>query len=321
MKLKDIISIILLLSTAVACQKNNLPQRKGTVLEFASSGTKSGLSDNYGNFKVWATSHSDVSETTIMDGYRVNYDPASGWTYTSGEGTGDQELKFWELSATSYSFHAGAPASKVNGIDVSSLTLSLVSTTSLAEASLYSEPYLVKRNDPLFGHVVMLNFIYANARVNLAFKYPSSTQHSIKNIKLIPISEASSYTTEAELRVDYDWGKLSATAGTMSRTSTSREAISFPDVDIPAETMEAVATAEPRYMIPDYSVTGQWRLSLEIDGETRQVDFTITKTWESGKSYLYRFEYTDGSSLVFIGTSTEMFVGEDLQEGGDHNFS
>ena len=45
----------------------------------------------------------------------------------------------------------------------------------------------------------------------------------------------------------------------------------------------------------------------------------MSKAWESGKSYLYRFEYTDKANLVFVGTE-ELFIGMTPENGGGHIF-
>ena len=60
---------------------------------------------------------------------------------------------------------------------------------------------------------------------------------------------------------------------------------------------------------------------MTIGGEPREVAFTIDNAWEPGHSYVYCFLYTEAANLVFVGTSTELFVGEDPQEGGEHQFN
>ena len=59
-----------------------------------------------------------------------------------------------------------------------------------------------------------------------------------------------------------------------------------------------------------------------FDGVYKEVAFTVSKAWQSGKSYIYRFEYNDEANLVFQGTQSEIFIGEDPVEweGGEHNF-
>lgn len=74
-------------------------------------------------------------------------------------------------------------------------------------------------------------------------------------------------------------------------------------------------------MIPDPASKGQWTLSVEVNGVERQTPFTVSKAWEPGKSYLYNFEYTEDSKLLFTGTDIELFEGKDLENGGEHNFS
>ena len=60
---------------------------------------------------------------------------------------------------------------------------------------------------------------------------------------------------------------------------------------------------------------------MKIDGTPKQADFTISKAWEPGKSYLYIFEYTDEAKLVFLGSEETLFIGEAPEDGGNHNFS
>ena len=75
------------------------------------------------------------------------------------------------------------------------------------------------------------------------------------------------------------------------------------------------------YFIPQASAKGQWKMSASIDGIVKEVYFTLSKGWEAGKSYLFRFEYTNEAKLVFLGTSTDLFIGEAPEDGGNHNFS
>ena len=66
---------------------------------------------------------------------------------------------------------------------------------------------------------------------------------------------------------------------------------------------------------------GQWKVTLKLDEVDKEASFSIDKAWESGKSYLYRFECSDQANLVFLGTDTDLFVGDDLENGEDHTFN
>ena len=252
-----------------------------------------------------------------MDGYRVNYDAATGWTYTEGEGTENQELKFWDAASTSFRFHAGAPVVRVKEITEASLTMDITATTTLSETSLFSSPYIVGRNDPSYGQTVNLKFNYANSRVNVAFKYASSSSVVISDIQLTP---PAAYPTTGTIKFDYDWAKGKVRA-TVSDKTTQSDPLSFSSVNIPAGSTTAIETGSPRYMIPAASVKGKWSISMKIDETTKQADFTVSKAWEPGKSYQYIFEYTDQANLVFIGTNEVIFDGKDLENGVEHNFN
>ena len=310
-------SAILLLCASAACQKNSKPSDDTVPLAFAAEQTKAGLSSIYENFEVWASCDDGSMTTDIMGSYRVNYDSAEGWTYTKGDGTDSQELQYWSASATEYRFHAAAPAAKVETISRNSVVLSMTSTTSISETALYSAACQIKRSDPAYGSVVNLAFNYSNARISLAFKYVSGTVTNLTDIRLIP---PASIATSGTYQIEYDWTVPEAVPGALNITANTN-AITFPEMAIPENSTAAIETSAPWYMIPDPASKGQWTLSLKINGVEKQTNFTLSKPWEPGKSYLYRFEYTDEAHLVFIGTSTAIFTGENLQPGGEHNFS
>ena len=302
----------------MACKKEEqIGHRQALV--FTDVQTKVGLSSYYKDFKVWGYCLAE-SGSNIMPGYIVIHDDALGWCYTEIPGTGNQELQYWSYSATLYRFHAGAPFERVKAMDSSSLTLQMDTTTSISKTSLFSEPCLIKRGDPAFGSTVNLAFVYANSKVNLAFKCASLGDVSIKDIKLTPPSGAY-YATSGKLELQYDWDLPAVRVKTLTEVSYSDAPLAFPDVSIPAETTQAVQTPSPWYLIPQDSAKGQWKMSATIGESTKEVYFTLSKGWEAGKSYLFRFEYTDEARLVFLGTEECLFIGKTPEEGGNHNFS
>ena len=253
-----------------------------------------------------------------MPGYKVIHDATLGWCYTELEGTEGQELQFWSYSASLYRFHAGAPLSRVAAMNASSLTLQMEATTDILQTSLFSEPYLVKRGDPAFGSTVNLAFVYANSKVNLAFRCASSADVSITDIKLTP---PSAYATSGQLELYYDWDRPAVSVKALSVKAESTDELAFHDLLVPAGSTQALQTSSPWYLIPQVSAKGQWKMSATLDGIPQEVYFTLSKGWEPGRSYLYRFEYTKEANLVFIGTDDVLFIGEDLADGGNHNFN
>ena len=315
MQTKDrLILLTILLTGLVACRKE-VPA--DTPLVFTDVQTKVGLSSYYKDFKVWGYCLAE-SGSDIMPGYKVFHDPALGWCYTEHSGTDGQELQYWSYSASLYRFHAGAPLSRVNAISASSLTLQMEATTDILKTSLFSEPYLVKRSDPAFGSTVNLAFVYANAKLNLAFKCASSGNVSIRDIKLTP---PSAYATSGQLELQYDWDRPAVSVKTLTVDAESSDSLAFRDVSIQAGTTQAVQTQSPWYLIPQASAKGQWKMSASIDGVLHEVYFTISKGWEAGRSYLFRFEFTKEARLVFLGTEECLFIGETPGNGGNHNFS
>ena len=317
MNTKDrLIALLLLLGSLVACKKEEqIGHRQALV--FTDVQTKVGLSTYYDDFKVWGYCLAE-SGSNIMPGYKVIHDDALGWCYTELPGTGNQELQYWSYSASLYRFHAGAPFERVKAMDSSSLTLQMDTTTSISKTSLFSEPCLIKRSDPAFGSTVNLAFVYANSKVNLAFKCASSAAVSITQIKLTP---PRAYATSGQLKLQYDWDRPAVSVKTLTVNAESSDPLAFPDVSIKAGTTDAVQTQNPWYLIPQASAKGQWKMSAKIDGVLHEVDFTISKGWEAGKSYLFRFEFTNEARLVFLGSDETLFEGEAPEEGGNHNFS
>lgn len=314
MKRDRLILLTILLTGLVACRKE-VPA--DTPLVFTDVQTKVGLSSYHKDFKVWGYCLAE-SGSDIMPGYKVFHDPALGWCYTGLSDTEDQELQYWSYSASLYRFHAGAPLSRVTAMDASSLTLQMEATTDILQASLFTEPCLIKRGDPAFGSTVNLAFVYANAKLNLAFKYASSADVSITDIKLTP---PSAYATSGQLELQYDWDRPAVSVKALSVESESTDELAFSNLLVPAGTTQAVQTQSPWYLIPQACAKGQWKMSASIDGQTREVYFTISKGWEAGRSYLFRFEFTNEARLVFLGTEETLFEGEAPEDGGNHNFS
>ena len=315
MQTKDrLILLTILLTGLVACRKE-VPA--DTPLVFTDVQTKVGLSSYYKDFKVWGYCLAE-SGSNIMPGYIVIHDDALGWCYTEIAGTDGQELQYWSYSASLYRFHAGAPLSRVKAMDSSSLSLQMNATTDILQTSLFSEPCLIKRSDPAFGSTVNLAFVYANAKLNLAFKCASSADVSITDIKLTP---PRAYATSGQLELQYDWDRPAVSVKTLTVDAESSDPLAFPNVSVPAGTTQAVQTPSPWYLIPQACAKGQWKMSASIDGRTQEVYFTISKGWEAGRSYLFRFEFTNEARLVFLGSDETLFTGKAPEEGGNHNFS
>ena len=314
MNTKDrLIALLLLLGSLVACKKEEqIGHRQALV--FTDVQTKVGLSTYYDDFQVWGYCLAE-SDSNIMPGYKVIHDDALGWCYTELPGTGNQELQYWSYSASLYRFHAGAPLARVAAMDSTSLTLQMKATTDILQTSLFSEPYLVKRGDPAFGSTVNLAFVYANSKVNLAFKCASSADVSITNIKLTP---PRAYATSGQLELQYDWDRPAVSVKTLTVYDESSAPLAFPGLSVQAGTTQATS---PWYLIPQDSAKGQWKMSATIGESTKEVYFTLSKGWEAGKSYLFRFEYTDEANRVCLGTEECLFIGEAPEEGGNHNFS
>ena len=317
MNTKDrLIALLLLLGSLVACKKEEqIGHRQALV--FTDVQTKVGLSTYYEDFKVWGYCLAE-SGSDIMPGYKVFHDPALGWCYTEHSGTDGQELQYWSYSASLYRFHAGAPLARVKAMDASSLTLDVKATTDILQTSLFTEPCLIKRSDPAFGSTVNLAFVYANAKLNLAFKCASSADVSIRDIKLTP---PSAYATSGQLELQYDWDRPAVRVDTLKVETEKKADLAFGNQLVPAGTTQAVQTPSPWYLIPQASAKGQWKMSAKIDGVLHEVDFTISKGWEAGRSYLFRFEFTKEARLVFLGSNETLFTGEAPEDGGNHNFS
>ena len=275
----------------ISCSKESALPQEQRVLQFSTVESKSNLSLLFATFKVWGEVCVASASEPLIQGYRVNY-INNQWSYTQGDGTEGQKMKYWSYSADEYRFHAGAPLERVNEITASSLTLQVNATTSQDGTTLFTQPYVVKRGDAQFGNTVNLKFTYANCRVNVAVKCKASQEVTVSNIKLTPPASVY-YPTSCTMQLSYDWSRQSISLTSLTKQTNANDALAFSDIIIPAESANAVESSSPFYMIPDAGITGQWRATLKIDGIAREVLFTVDKGWESGKSYIYSFLYTD----------------------------
>lgn len=275
----------------ISCSKESALPQEQRVLQFSTVESKSNLSLLFATFKVWGEVCVASASEPLIQGYRVNY-INNQWSYTQGDGTEGQKMKYWSYSADEYRFHAGAPLERVNEITASSLTLRVDTTTSQNGTTLFTQPYVIKRGDAQFGNTVNLKFTYANCRVNVAVKCKASQEVTVSNIKLTPPASVY-YPTSCTMQLSYDWSRQSISLTSLTKQTNANDALAFSDIIIPAESANAVESSSPFYMIPDAGITGQWRATLKIDGIAREVLFTVDKGWESGKSYIYSFLYTD----------------------------
>ena len=274
-----------------SCSKQSpLPQEQ-RALQFSTVESKSNLSLLFATFKVWGELCVASASEPLIQGYRVNY-INNQWSYTQGDGTEGQKMKYWSYSADEYRFHAGAPFERVEKITASSLTLQVNKTRSQDGTTLFTQPYVVKRGNAQFGNTVNLKFTYANCRVNVAVKCKASKEVKVSDIKLTPPASVY-YPDTCTMRLSYDWSKQRIFLTSLTKQSEANAPLEFPEITIPAESANAVESSSPFYMIPDAGITGQWRATLKIDGIEREVLFTVDKGWESGKSYIYSFLYTD----------------------------
>ena len=311
----------------ISCSKESALPQEQRVLQFSTVESKSNLSLLFATFKVWGELCVASASEPLIQGYRVNYFN-NQWSYTQGEGTEGQEMKYWSYSADEYRFHAGAPLERVNEITASSLTLQVNKTRSQDETTLFTQPYVVNRGDAQFGNTVNLKFTYANCRVNVAVKYKAAQDVKVSDIKLTPPASVR-YPISCTMQFSYDWSRQSISLTSLTKPTYANDALAFSDIIIPAESANSVESSSPLYMIPDAGITGQWTATLKIDeegdgdgdGREMEVFFTVDKGWESGKSYIYSFLYTDQATLLFLGTETVLFEGEDMEDGGNHNFS
>ena len=264
----------------------------------------------YDNFKVFAASEKDGTQTVAMNGYEVNFVP-DDWSYV----TGTQHLVYWNPNADSYLFTAGAPIDAVSSINATSMTLSLENNTT--GSAMAAKPLKIMNGSDDFGKRVNLRFAYAHCRVCVAFKKEGTENMTISDIKLTPDAAIAS---KATLRYSYEWSTDTPTAtSTVSTTEKSADAFSFADVTIPASnTSDAVTSATYYYCVPDANNTNQWQVSLKCNGETKQASFVNNETWQSGKNYIYVFSISEqGTKLINVISQDNFFDCNDIESGGE----
>lgn len=299
-----------LLFAALSC--GDMLPREERPLFFSGLETKSSLSVLHSSFRVRAVCLSG-GEGVVMDGYRVNHTPG-GWSYTEGEGTESQELKYWNESSRTYRFHAGAPAGRVESLTDRTLVLRADSTATLSGVPLFSDPCLVGRGDPSYGETVRMAFRYALPKVNVAFRYAGGTALEVKGIRLLPPSPIA---RESLLEIGYSWDIPSAGLTELTPLRSSLAPLTFPDISLSSSASES---SLPLYLPPDPASAGTWTMEATVDSRPVSVRFSVSRAWEPGRSYLYRFEYTDAANLLFVGTDEVLFTGESLTGDASHDF-
>ena len=264
----------------------------------------------YDNFKVFAASEKDGAQTVAMPGYEVKF-VADDWSYVNDT----QHLVYWNPNADSYLFTAGAPIDAVTSINATSMTLSLENNKT--GSVMAAEPLKITNGSADFGKRVNLRFAYAHCRVCVAFKKEGTEGMTISDIKLTPDAAIAS---KATLTYSYNWNTATPTATQqVNTTETSAEAFSFADVTIPANnTSDAVTSTTYYYCVPDASNTNQWKVSLKCNGETKSASFENSKTWQSGKNYIYVFSISEkGPKLIKVISQDMYFDCNDIVSGGE----
>ena len=263
----------------------------------------------YDNFKVFAASEKDGTQTVVMNGYEVKF-VNDDWSYV----TDTQPLAYWSPNADSYLFTAGAPIDAVTAINATSMTLSLKNNTT--GSVMAAEPLKIANGSDDFGKIVNLRFAYAHCRVCVAFKKEGTEDMTISDIKLTPDAAIASTAT---LTYSYDWSTDTPTATQqVNTTGKSADAFSFADVTIPASdtTTNAVTSATHYYCVPDAANTNQWQVSLKCNGETKQASFENSETWQSGKNYIYVFSISEnGPKLIKVISQDNYFDCNDVIPG------
>ena len=264
----------------------------------------------YDNFKVFAASEKHGAQTVAMDGYEVKF-VDNDWSYVND----NQHLVYWNPNADRYLFTAGAPINAVTDINANSMTLTLENNTT--ESVMAAEPLKITNGSDDFGKRVNLRFAYAHCRVCVAFKKEGTEGMTISDIKLTPDAAIAS---KASLTYSYDWSTDTPTATSQVNTiETSADAFSFADVTIPASnTSDAVTSATYYYCVPDASNPKGWQVSLKCNGETKSASFENSKTWQSGKNYIYVFSISEnGPKLVKVISQDNFFYCNDIVPGGE----
>ena len=265
----------------------------------------------YDNFKVFAASEKDGTQTVAMDGYEVKFEN-DDWSYINDS----QHLVYWNPNADSYLFTAGAPIDAVTEINTTSMTLTLENNTT--ESVMAAEPLKIANGSDVFGKRVNLCFAYAHCRVCVAFKKEGTKDMTISDIKLTPDAAIAS---KATLTYSYNWNTATPTAtSTVNTTEKSADAFSFADVTIQANTAssDAVTSATHYYCVPDASNPKGWQVSLKCNGETKQASFVNNETWQSGKNYIYVFSISEqGTKLINVISQDNFFDCNDIESGGE----
>ena len=263
----------------------------------------------YDNFKVFAASEKDGAQTVAMNGYEVKF-VTDDWSYVNDT----QHMVYWNPNADSYLFTAGAPIVAVKSISATSMELSLENNTT--GSVMAAEPLKIMNGSDYFGKRVNLRFAYAHCRVCVAFKKEGTEDMTISDIKLTPDAAIAS---KATLTYSYDWSTdITTVTSQVSIEEKSTDAFSFADVTIPANTTDGVISETRHYCVPDAANQKGWQVSLTCNGETLSAPFANTKTWQSGKNYIYVFSLSEKHPKLVQVVSQDMYFDcNDIVGGGE----
>ena len=87
---------------------------------------------------------------------------------------------------------------------------------------------------------------------------------------------------------------------------------------IPANTTDGVISETRHYCVPDAANQKGWQASLTCNGETLSAPFANSKTWQSGKNYMYVCSLSEKHpKLVQVVAQDMYFDCNDIVGGGE----
>ena len=270
----------------------------------------------YKNDSYDAVTDSYTSYQTVMNGYRVVWEPSTGnaqggsWEYAGkGAGAYDQTMKYWDLAASAYRFVAYAPADAIGvsyslgGTPVVGTLSVNVDATAEDDIPLIAEWWMSTGNttvypDKPFGRPVTMTFHKPLSRVRFMFTFgegaAETTRADLSDISLRPTDPTRQIARRGTVSLSYPITGSQTTYTWTATAATGTEAAAL------TAFTEDYTEQNPRwYTVLPQPSQGTYTLRVNVAGGERTAEVPATMTrWLPGYDYTYIFKITEAGGVV-----------------------
>lgn len=288
-------------------------------------------------------SSSTTSPRLVMDKYEVKCNTGSWdsgqttWNYVGTKDAGfykTQVQRYWDASALPYRFCAISPfpedSKDVDGFNLTHEVLSMpekavytYQTCTSGKSTEGAEPYYVADTTYVNqAEKVALPFHHITSKVRFAIYSSQGVSFKLSNITIKAESEGGFITSANSYHADLTNGR-SALSGQFKNTTKAESACTLltdEDFDVSTDKSHPYQfnCSEGLLQIPQQGV--KLTVSLEVDGETKEIPITINEneetkdsfTWEPNKIYTYILNISNIKPLIIV-CSAELAPWQDVE--------